>query len=314
MHYDITLKDLFQQLPKQLFQTLWGALPVELLNLEFSQTKQRRPDIIAKLANGQIHHLELQSDNDADMQWRELEYYSLIYQAYQIEPIQQVLYVGNKPSRFTTTIQHKQLNFSYQLIDIRELDCLSLLESEEISDNILSLLGRLPDRREAVRRVLNKVAGLAENHRNDVITRLAVLSGLRPLELPSLLKEEVRTMSIRVNLMENPLFKESYEKHFGEGVQQGMEKGIQLGMEKGVQLGMEKGVQQGMEKGVQLGMEQGVQLGMEQGVQLGMEKGEQQGINKTTQQIARQMLAEGLPITLITKLTQLTAEEIQRLH
>ncbi|ALG68727.1 Rpn family recombination-promoting nuclease/putative transposase [Beggiatoa leptomitoformis] len=266
MHYDITLKDLFQQLPKQLFQTLWGALPVELLNLEFSQTKQRRPDIIAKLANGQIHHLELQSDNDADMQWRELEYYSLIYQAYQIEPIQQVLYVGNKPSRFTTTIQHKQLNFSYQLIDIRELDCLSLLESEEISDNILSLLGRLPDRREAVRRVLNKIAALTENHRNDVITRLAILSGLRPLELPNLLKEEVRTMSIRVNLMENPLFREGYEKRF------------------------------------------------EEGIQLGEQRGEQRGINKTTQQIARQMLAEGLPIALITKVTQLTAEEIQRLH
>ncbi|AUI67231.2 hypothetical protein [Beggiatoa leptomitoformis] len=116
------------------------------------------------------------------------------------------------------------------------------------------------------------------------------MSSNNKLELSRLLKKEVRTMGIRVNLMENPLFKEIYEKHFEENVQQGMEQGIQQGMEQGIQQGMEQGIRQGMERGIQ------------------------QGINKATQQIVRQMLAEGLPIALITKVTQLSAEEIQRLH
>ena len=39
-----------------------------------------------------------------------------------------------------------------------------------------------------------------------------MLAGLRPLELPQLLEQESRHMSIRVNLLENPLFKEQYER------------------------------------------------------------------------------------------------------
>ncbi len=251
-HYDITLKNLFNELPQQLFQLLWGAAPVELLNLEFSKTQQRRPDIVAKLSNGQLYHLELQSDNDDKMEWRELEYYSLIYRNYGQAPIQQVLYVGHKRPRFTTQIQHERLQFSYQLIDIRSLDGSLLLNSSELSDNVISLLGHLPDRRAAVKQVLQRIVNLPENRRNDMTTRLAVLAGLRPLELPQLLEQESRHMSIRVNLLENPLFKEQYERDMRTAMLEGEEKGKQEGKQEGQLETMRLLLQRMQQQGVDL--------------------------------------------------------------
>lgn len=240
MKYDATIKELFSEMPA-LFQLLTGSCVTQLINLEFSTVQQRRADLVAWLANQEILHLELQSDNDNQMLWRELEYGLLILKKYDKMPIQVVLYLGKESSNFITKIHYPNLQFSYQLVDIKEVNSEHLLESEAIGDNLLALLGKLEDKRSAVRRVIKKIAQLNNNKRADVLEKLAILSGLRPLELPDLIQEEAREMSITIDLEENPLFADIFKRREQRGLELGEKRGLELGEKRGLQLGKKQG-------------------------------------------------------------------------
>lgn len=69
------------------------------------------------------------------------------------------------------------LRYSYRLIDIRDLDSERLLEISHVGDNIVAILTRLPDERAAVRRVLERIAGLAPEERENALNRLIILAG-----------------------------------------------------------------------------------------------------------------------------------------
>ena len=60
----------------------------------------------------------------------------------------------------------------------------------------------------------------------------------------------------------------------------------------------------------QRGHQQGLKQGLEQGLQQGIEQGEQQ----TAERIARAMLANGLDLSLVVKLTGLAPECLARLQ
>lgn len=60
----------------------------------------------------------------------------------------------------------------------------------------------------------------------------------------------------------------------------------------------------------QRGHQQGLKQGLEQGLQQGIEQGKQQ----TAERIARAMLANGLDLSLVAKLTGLAPEYLARLQ
>ena len=74
MVYDATLKDLFQSTPQRLLELLTGSRPSELLTVEYPSVRVRRPDLVTRLTDGRLYHLELESRPDADMPWGMLEY------------------------------------------------------------------------------------------------------------------------------------------------------------------------------------------------------------------------------------------------
>ncbi|MBF0124279.1 MAG: hypothetical protein HQL60_02945 [Magnetococcales bacterium] len=60
MRYDTTLKDLFKQPPQRLLQLLAGQQAVEVLTgIEFPSTQKRVPDLVFKMLDRSIFHLEL---------------------------------------------------------------------------------------------------------------------------------------------------------------------------------------------------------------------------------------------------------------
>ena len=73
MRYDLTLKDLFQNLPRRLLQLLTGSDAAQVFSAEYPSVAKRLPDLVLRLTDGRLYHLELQSDNDADMALRMLE-------------------------------------------------------------------------------------------------------------------------------------------------------------------------------------------------------------------------------------------------
>ena len=72
MRYDTTLKTLFQAPPPQLLQLLVGGQAHTMLTVEYPTVQMRRPDLVVRLTDGRLYHLELQSANDPAMPWRML--------------------------------------------------------------------------------------------------------------------------------------------------------------------------------------------------------------------------------------------------
>ena len=121
MRYDVTFKTLLQQTPRQLLQLLVNSQPQEILTVEYPSVKDRRPDLVARLTDGRLYHLELQTANDATMPQRMLDYFSLLFNTYQQEPYQQVLYIGDKNLTMSHRLALNKLQFEYEVIDIRTL-------------------------------------------------------------------------------------------------------------------------------------------------------------------------------------------------
>jgi len=66
---------------------------------------------------------------------------------------------------------------------------------------------------------------------------------------------------------------------------------------------------EGRLEGLEEGMEQGIQAGMEQGIQAGIEQGKQQ----EKMNIARTLKQKGTELDIITEITGLSREEIEKL-
>lgn len=229
MRYDTTLKELFQTPPLRLLALLTGAQPIELLTVEYPAVKLRRPDLVFRLPDGVVHHLELQGTNDEAMDWRMLDYYAPLYRQFQSEPVQYVLYVGRAPLKMKGLLQHARLRFNYRVIDIREFEATVLLESDSVADNLLALLCHNGARRSTIRRILQCIAGLPEKQRLDRLQQLLILSGLREAQVTVTIHEEAEKMPITLDLMENPVFRQ----FFLDGEKQGAEKGRQAGEQHG---------------------------------------------------------------------------------
>ncbi|MBF0426574.1 MAG: hypothetical protein HQL66_12235 [Magnetococcales bacterium] len=209
MKYDATLKSIFQTLPQRLLLLLTGQEAAALLPIEFPSVKRRQPDLVVRLADESIFHLEFQSGHDPDMAWRMLEYFLLIRGRYPTARIvQQVLYVGTGTPAFLTEIEEIDLKFRYTVRDIREIDCQRMLESPCLEESLLAVLCRLQDDRRTLRVLLARIAVLEPKAKADALEKLVILAGLRRLEIT--VKEEVKEMAITVDVMENEFLRDIF--------------------------------------------------------------------------------------------------------
>ena len=80
-------------------------------------------------------------------------------------------------------------------------------------------------------------------------------------------------------------------------------------IEKGLQEGLQEGLQQGLQQGLQEGLQQGLQQGREEG----LKKGKEQGKKERDIEIAKKMIKEGVDKEFISKITELTIEEIDNI-
>lgn len=223
MRYDTTLKELFQSPPIQLLTLIAGEAPAELLTVEFPTVKMRRPDLVFRQRDGQIRQVELQSDNDETMDYRMLEYYPLLWRLFGQPPIQTVLYVGSKRLTMTGRVQHPRLQYSYEVMDIRQFDAAPLLESSSAADNLLALLCHDGTTRPKIKRILQNLLHLPERERIDRLLQLLILSGLRKVE--AIIQEEVKLMPLTINLMENKFFRDAFLGGKEEGQEIGRKEG-----------------------------------------------------------------------------------------
>jgi hypothetical protein len=121
-----------------------------------------------------------------------------------------LLYVGEAPLRMESELHGPDVWFRYRAIDIRNLDGDLLLESEEVGDNVIAILARLRDYKDAVRRIVEKIAGLTPAERETALGRLMILAGLRHLE--ETVEQEARKMPILNDILDHKVLGREFKR------------------------------------------------------------------------------------------------------
>jgi len=160
--YDKTIRSLLKELPITFLELITGKkLPEETLrplDIKLQKIIEREVDLIVEnTETGEIYHVEFQSTNDPSMPIRMAVYFYLILQNYGKAPKQFLVYVGRGKCTMPDGIEAGSSKHSYKVIDLkRDLDCRSLLESPNPNDWVLSILCRMEQEREAVRRIIER--------------------------------------------------------------------------------------------------------------------------------------------------------------
>jgi hypothetical protein len=215
--YDITLKLLFRKSPSVLLRELTGVTVERWLDSELPR-QNLRVDLLGESQDRKLVHVEFQATNILAMPKRMLEYYVGIHRLTGRFPRQLCLYIGEPKLRMPDKLVTPELRFHYPVIDIRTLDGEALLESPNIGDNVIAILARLRDNREAVREILKRAAKLSETPRRTALQQLFTFAGLRHLE--GLVEQEKRNM-LRIDISKNKILGPAYKRAVQEGRQEG---------------------------------------------------------------------------------------------
>jgi predicted transposase/invertase (TIGR01784 family) len=226
--YDNVLKKTFSRVYQSIIHKLLGLDVKDMVKIptSFSRTKEKRSDFAVKVVRPNepphIVHVEFQTDNDKNMDKRELGYYNDYYWEYNLEVIQYVIYLGTGTPTMPTEIKHKNLDFRYNMIVMNQIDVELFLNSDDPHEVILAVLCKYT-RREApkiIAKILEKLKQKVLNERelHEHVTDLEILSGLRNLQPQT--KKEVDKMPIIYDLRKDIRFKEG----LAEGLEKGLEK------------------------------------------------------------------------------------------
>ncbi len=232
---DIALKDIFEEIPHRLSKILAPAPIKELLPTNFPST-ELRVDFLARLEDESILHIEFQSFNNPNMPFRMLRYYLAILERYPSSSIKQLLvYVGNRKLRMKSRLRFRNLSFSYEILDIRQIDCRVLLESPDPMDRLLACLCKVEDEAYLIEKLIKTMEGMNEEERKDYLLKALTLTELRP-NLRIRLTEEVKHMPIVVRLEDIRLPKRKLRKDilYRLGLEEGRKEGEVIGVEKGI--------------------------------------------------------------------------------
>jgi hypothetical protein len=217
--YDVALKVLLRGSAQGAFRMLTGISVERWIDIELPKVQNPRVDLLGESADGALIHLELQSGNDAEMPLRMAEYALGVYRLFGKFPRQLVLYVGERVLRMSPTLSGPRFSFSYELIDLRDMDGEPLLASEQVGDNVIAILTCLRDRRSAIHEIVCKIAGLEGSQRESALRQLVILSGLRGLE--EVIEGEIKNMPILNDIMDHKVLGREFKRGLDEGLQQG---------------------------------------------------------------------------------------------
>ncbi len=225
MHeYDTVLKSLLADSPNSLLHLITGAKRGRWLNVELPKVVQARVDLLFELAGTrELILLELQSHNDVQLPVRMAEYALLIWRIYHRFPKMYVLYVGSRRLRMPPGLDTPYLSCRYTIIDIRNWNAETLLDSKHPADAVLSILGRHANRLETVRCILQRIAKMRGSSRKIAFSKLMILAGIR--QLAGVVQQEAKQMPILNDIMDHEVIGPAIRQGRREGKAEGKAQG-----------------------------------------------------------------------------------------
>ncbi|MBF0458901.1 MAG: hypothetical protein HQK99_13520 [Nitrospirae bacterium] len=237
--------DLPDDIPVKFLKILTGFEDGKFLDIQLPNIQLNEMDLLIELPDGRLLHLEIQSTNDESMLRRMYLYSAPVFNQFGKLPRQVLLYVGDKPLDMENEIG----SYSYELVDIRDINCSELLQSDKPEDIVLAILCHSDDMDVTIARILEKLSTLPLKTRRDYILKLLYLSDLR--KLYNKVNEEVIKMPITIDVKDSQI----YQQGLLEGQQKGLFEGQQRGLLEGQQRGLLEGKRQGLLEGIELGLE-----------------------------------------------------------
>ncbi|HXQ25987.1 MAG TPA: hypothetical protein VN822_06240 [Candidatus Acidoferrales bacterium] len=221
--FDGALKDVFQQDRPTLLTLLTRGLAVkEFLNVELPKVQERRVDLVLSLEDGSILHIEFQSTNDRNMAYRMVEYWPLIKRRFKRPLRQVVLYVGQARPAIVNRLEEDDLQFSYGVMDIREIEAELLMKSGNHGDLALAVLAGGGDAR--LRDILHQAAAVKGSRRDQLLAKILVLSGLRGIA--GKVEWELKRMGVVIDVTKNPVLMRWRREALAEGEALGEARGM----------------------------------------------------------------------------------------
>ena len=111
-----------------------------------------------------------------------------------------------------SSINERNLSFSYELRDIKELSCKELMESSQLEDKILAVLCNVEEPERYFNELMEELLKLPEKERADYIRKLLTALHYRPklkMVLKRLLEDRKMPLTITREMMEkDPFFQE----------------------------------------------------------------------------------------------------------
>lgn len=221
--YDIALKRILTRPGSTLLRVLTGFTELKWLNVELPQTSNLRVDLLGAAPDGRLIQIEFQSRNKARFAQRMHKYLVLIEERYRKYPKQIVLYLGGDPCRLKSKLSEEDLDYKFHLLDVRDLDSEALMASTNLSDNVVAILTRLSEQPGAVRQILMKIMDGPEEERDEALTEIALLAGLRRLRDEVAREKEV--MPIEEDIMDNWIIGPMIRRREAQASAQGMMQG-----------------------------------------------------------------------------------------
>jgi hypothetical protein len=218
MRYDATLKKLFQQPPNRLLSVAFGKsvtvarmLPTDLITVE-----NLHPDLLFEDHDGNIIHAEMHGYQMSEFACRNLIYYGLLLRDYKRHPLQIVFWIGRDRIGIPNGLNNPPyLQYSYAVIDARDIDAAALLEGGGVGESMFAILCKMDDPRHVISEILQRISALPVGNQKEALAQLLVLSGLRGLK--AVVREEVTRMPLSFDIHEN----EFLEEVFQEGKEKG---------------------------------------------------------------------------------------------
>lgn len=218
--YDLSLKELFSDLPYNFVRLLTGLEPKSIVATEY-QDFQIKPDFVVELVNGDILHVEFQKDNDPSMVYRMLSYYSLIKNRFKDKKIiQAVLYIGDKTMSMPNRLIEDGIQYEFTIVDTKKIPCETLINSDNPADLILASICNIKDPKSYFQRVSDKLNTLSERERIRYLKLLTNLLRGRKLLSKALEVENMRIWLTEEEILQDPFYKIGEEKGKLEGAKE----------------------------------------------------------------------------------------------
>jgi hypothetical protein len=219
--YDKIFKENIEEIILPLTEKLLDIHPEKLEEIpdDLQRTIERKPDFLKKVVHKDnskdfILQIEFQLDDDFDMVYRMLEYYSMLLRKYKLPVKQYIFYINSEKPKMPLELQIDELQFRFNLYNLQDVAYQLFIKSDKPEEIILAILGDFGNEKpeQVIRNVLMRLLEVSTEalQREKCFRQLEILSKLRKLQKEII--KQLEYMALTYDLETDIRFQQGSEK------------------------------------------------------------------------------------------------------